>query len=130
MFHRVQSLGRPVRLPMEGARRNLLRDPAKPGWYSTAEALLFLLAEFGLTAQHEQFRLQFELHVYAGLRARGQKAAAEKFLDDSPVRTAFPEVLRKFAARSSRPNPDVAARDALCDDPPNQDVGEVRRSHQ
>jgi hypothetical protein len=38
------------------------------------------------------------LHVYAGLRARGAKAAAEEFLAASPIRAAFPELLKKFAS--------------------------------
>jgi len=37
--------------------------------------------------------VQFELHVYAGLRARGRKDLAEKFLEDSPLRTVMPELI-------------------------------------
>ena len=62
------------------------------------EALLFLLTAFGLSTEANQLQRQFELHVYAGLRARGAKAAAEKFLAASPIRAAFPELLKKFAA--------------------------------
>lgn len=102
MLHAVESWGRPVRLAMTGPSRNLLRDQQGAGNYSTAEALLFLLDAFGLAREHSEFRLQFELHVYAGLRARGEKAAAEKFLADSPVREAFPELLEKLAMKRRR----------------------------
>ena len=53
-------------------------------------------------AEQEQLRLQFELHVYAGLRARGEKAAAERFLADSPVRAAFPKLLAKLNLKQAR----------------------------
>lgn len=102
MMHGVEGWGRLVSLPMSGPSRYLLRDQQGAGMYSTAESLLFLLAALGLTDQHAQLRLQFELHVYAGLRARGEKAAAEKFLAESPVREAFPELLEKLNERRPR----------------------------
>lgn len=91
--------GRLVRLPMSGPSRYGLREQAHEGKYSTIEALLFLLAAMGLAEQERQLRLQFELHVYAGLRARGAKAAADEFLADSPVREAFPDLLRRLDER-------------------------------
>ena len=102
MMHGVEGWGRFVSLPMSGPSRYLLRDQQGEGMYSTAESLLFLLAALGLTDQHTRLRLQFELHVYAGLRARGEKAAAEKFLAESPVREAFPELLEKLNERRPR----------------------------
>jgi DTW domain-containing protein len=102
MMHGVESWGRLISLPMTGPSRYLLRDQQGAGKYSTVEALMFLLSALGLTREHAQLRLQFELHVYAGLRARGEKAAAEKFLDDSPVRGAFPELLEKLNERRPR----------------------------
>jgi hypothetical protein len=98
----TKSWGRAVRLPMTGESRYRLRGQQGAGLFSTIEALLFLLEAFGLQDEYTQLRLQFELHVYAGLRARGDKAAAEKFLADSPVRSAFPELLAEFDRR--RPN--------------------------
>jgi DTW domain-containing protein YfiP len=95
--------GRLVRLPMSGPSRYGLRAQQQEGKYSTAESLLFLLTALGLARSEARLRLQFELHVYAGLRARGAKAEAERFLADSPVRTAFPELLERFDQR--RPNP-------------------------
>jgi len=102
MMHAVERWGRLVSLPMSGPSRYLLRDQQGTGKYSTVEALLFLMAALGLTREHAELRLQFELHVYAGLRARGEKAAAEKFLADSPVREAFPELLQKLAEKRPR----------------------------
>ncbi len=98
----VEGWGRLVSLPMTGTSRYLLRDQQGAGKFSTIEALLFLLAAFGLTEAHAQLRLQFELHVYAGLRARGEKATAETFLAGSPVRDAFPELIAEFNRRRPR----------------------------
>jgi DTW domain-containing protein YfiP len=99
MMHGVESWGRLVSLPMTGPSRYLLRDQQGAGKYSTVEALLCLLQALGLAQAHAELRLQFELHVYAGLRARGEKAAAEAFLVDSPVREAVPELLEKLNER-------------------------------
>ncbi len=92
----TKTWGRAVSLPMTGESRYRLRGQQGAGMFSTVEALLFLLRAFGLEEPHAQLRLQFELHVYAGLRSRGDKAGAEKFLADSPVRDAFPALLAEF----------------------------------
>ena len=102
MLQTVGSWGRVFSLPMTGPSRNGLRDQQGEGLYSTVEALLFLLCALGLDNAEAELRLQFELHVYAGLRARGEKVAAEKFLLDSPVREAFPELLRQLAEKRPR----------------------------
>ena len=99
MMAGVKSWGRLVSLPMTGASRYLLRDQQGPGNFSTAEALLFLLGALGATGAQTALRLQFELHVYAGLRARGEKPAAEAFLADSPLRDAMPELLAELNRR-------------------------------
>ncbi|MES1167271.1 MAG: tRNA-uridine aminocarboxypropyltransferase, partial [Pseudomonadota bacterium] len=70
MMHGVERWGRLVSLPMSGPSRYLLRDQQGAGMYSTVESLLFLLAALGCGEAHERLRRQFELHVYAGLRAR------------------------------------------------------------
>lgn len=88
--------GRLMRLPMQGPSRFRLREQQFTGNYSTIEALLFLFATLGLAKEEAQLRLQFELHVYAGLRARGAKAAAAEYLATSPVRDAFPALLQEF----------------------------------
>ena len=98
----TKSWGRTVNLPMTGQSRYLLRDQQSAGRFSTVEALLFLLAAFGLMEEHAQLRLQFELHVYAGLRSRGEKLSAEKFLAESPVREAFPALIEEFNRRRPR----------------------------
>jgi hypothetical protein len=67
--------------------------------FSTIEALLFLLAALDLRETHEALRRQFELHVYAGLCARGKKAEAAAFLAESPVPAAFPELLAQLAEK-------------------------------
>jgi hypothetical protein len=102
MLQTVGTWGRAFSLPMSGPSRNGLRDQQGEGKHSTVEALLFLLHALGLTKEEEELRLQFELHVYGGLRARGEKAAAEKFLLESPVREAFPELLRRLAEKRPR----------------------------
>ncbi len=98
----VAPWGRLVRLPMTGPGRYRLRTPAHEGKYSTVESLMFLFAALGLTKEETQLRLQFELHVYAGLRSRGAKAKADEFLATSPIRDAFPELLRQMAQRRPR----------------------------
>ena len=98
----VERWGRLVSLPMTGPSRYLLRGQQGAGNYSTVEALLFLLRALGLQAEHAALRLQFELHVYAGLRARGERTAAEKFLVDSPVREALPELVAELNRQRPR----------------------------
>ena len=105
MLTQVQDWGRRVRLPMSGRSRYALRAQNGEGRFSTFEALLFLLEALGHEATATQLRAQFELHVYAGLCSRGRKAEAAAYLADSPVRTAFPEVVAELAR--PRPNPDA-----------------------
>ena len=93
------SWGRRVSLPMAGRSRYWLRTQSGPGRFSTAEALLFLLGALGLADAQARLRLQFELHVYASLCARGHKQLAADYLADSPVRAAFPQVPERFAPR-------------------------------
>jgi len=100
----VAPWGRLIRLPEGGASRYWLRGQELAGKYSTVESLLFLLNALGLKNEETQLRMQFELHVYAGLRARGDKAAALEYLESSPIREAFPELLREFERR----RPDTA----------------------
>jgi len=99
MTQAVSSWGRLVRLPPAGPSRNQLRTQEIPGQYSTAESLLFLLAALGLAEAEARLRLQFELHVYAGLRTRGAKALATEFLATSPLRAAFPDLLAEMDRR-------------------------------
>jgi DTW domain-containing protein len=97
MAREISGWGRRVCLPMSGKSRYWLRSQQDiPGRFSTAEALLFLLQALGLHETHDTLRLQFELHVYAGLRTRGRRAEAEAYLADSPVRTAFPELIHQL----------------------------------
>ncbi len=106
MLAEVQTWGRRVRLPMTGRSRYALREQNGEGRFSTFEALLFLLEALDERGTVARLRAQFELHVYAGLCARGRKVEAAAYLADSPVRAAFPEVLAEFARR--RPNATVA----------------------
>ena len=99
----VETWGRRIKLPMTGPSRYWLRAQQDGEKYSTIEALLFLLAALGRPREEARLRLQFELHVYAGLRARGAKALAGEFLATSPLRAAMPELLRQLDER--RPNP-------------------------
>lgn len=103
MAQEISGWGRLVSLPMAGVSRYWLRAQASAGRFSTVEALLFLLERFGLHEAAGVLRLQFELHVYASLRARGQKERAEAFLAGSPARAAFAE----FIAALNVPRPRV-----------------------
>lgn len=105
MLAQVQDWGRRVRLPMSGKSRYALRAQNGDGRFSTFEALLFLLEARGEAEAARRLRLQFELHVYAGLCSRGRKAEAEAYLAESPVKDAFPEVIAEFARK--RPNADA-----------------------
>ena len=76
-----------------------LRAQADAARFSTIEALLFLLEFFGLNETRDALRLQFELHVYASLRARGHKADALAFLAESPIATAFAGLIAQLDVR-------------------------------
>lgn len=102
MARAVAPEGRLTRLPMQGESRYWLRAQQDGGRFSTAEALMFLLAELGLHEAHASLQRQFELHVYAGLRARGRKDLAEAFLQDSILPAALPEALATLQRRRPR----------------------------
>jgi DTW domain-containing protein YfiP len=102
MARTVARQGRLISLPLEGDSRYWLRDQQDGGRFSTAEALMSLLRALGLDAVHDELRLQFELHVYANLRARGRKDAAARFLADSPVATALPGLIERLNLRRPR----------------------------
>jgi DTW domain-containing protein YfiP len=99
----VMRWGRLVQLPLSGESRFWLRAKQDGGRYSTAEALLFLLDCFGLAQQRDALRAQFELHVYANLRARGNTQLAADFLQGSVIQAAMPEFLAQLQMR--RPHP-------------------------
>lgn len=105
MLAQVQTWGRRVRLPMAGRSRYALRAQNGDGRFSTFEALLFLLEARGKADAARRLRLQFELHVYAGLCSRGRKLEAEDYLAESPAREAFPDLIAEFARK--RPNLDA-----------------------
>lgn len=102
MAHQVAPWGRRVRLPMTGESRYWLRRQAGEGRFSTIEALLFVYEALGLPSATAQLRAQFELHVWAALLSRGHKADAEKYLTQSPVRDAFPELVTQLQTRRPR----------------------------
>lgn len=110
-------LGKTIRLPMSGKSRYRLRAQQDEGKFSTIEALLFLMSILGLHREEQQLRLEFELHVYAGLLARGRPPDARRFLVDSPVRSAFPDLVARldpWAPAALPPgSPDPTAMDAL-----------------
>jgi DTW domain-containing protein YfiP len=102
MLEVVGKWGRRISLPMTGPSRYWLRNAPGAGKYATVEALMFLYSALGLAEAEARLRLQFELHVYAGLRTRGAKALADKFLASSPLREAMPDLLARMDVR--RPN--------------------------
>jgi len=95
----IAAWGRLVSLPMMGQSRFWLRTQAEGGKFSTVEALMFLFEALGLSDASAHLRAQFELHVYAGLRARGNKLQAEKFLTDSPAATRFSHLIAALNLR-------------------------------
>jgi len=99
MAQEIAGWGRRVRLPIVGASRFWLRAQQDNGRFSTAEALLALFEGLELADAQAALRRQLELHVYANLRARGRKDAAAQFLRDSPIQTAFPELLAQLQVR-------------------------------
>jgi DTW domain-containing protein len=108
MRREMESWGRKVSLPMTGASRYWLRSQPAAGHFSSVEALAFLLGALGHREEQTQLRLQFELHVYAGLLARGRTIEAERYLEDSPVRAALPVVVARLQG-GRRPPPAAVA---------------------
>lgn len=102
MLPHLEGWGRRVRLAHPPATRYWLRDSNAEGRLSTVEALVALLEAFGEHDAARQLDLQFELHVFAGLLARGKRADAERFLAGSPVRDAFPELVERLLGRGPR----------------------------
>jgi hypothetical protein len=51
-----------------------------------------------------------ELHVYAGLRTRGQSLAAADYLATSPLRTVMPEVIARMNPQSPEERSAFSAR--------------------
>jgi DTW domain-containing protein YfiP len=103
MLPHIEGWGRRVRLPAAAPSRYWLRDAQIPGRLSTIEALIALLECFGERGPADRLRLQFELHVFAGLLARGKRAEAERFLVESPVRSELPELAQKLLGPARAP---------------------------
>ncbi|BET67284.1 hypothetical protein ASA1KI_22020 [Opitutales bacterium ASA1] len=102
MARRVESWGRPVRLAMQGESRFWLRTQTGEGRFSTIETLIAVLDGFGLVEAREALRRHFELHVFASLLARGRAADAARFLANSPVRDAWPELVARLVGKRDR----------------------------
>jgi DTW domain-containing protein len=99
MMHEVRSWGCLINLPMTGASRYWLRGQQEDGTYSTMEALLFALDSLGAYEDAQRLREQFELQVYAGLRSRGDKAAAESYLQSSSVLSKYSDLIAALNER-------------------------------
>jgi DTW domain-containing protein len=96
MLRKLDGVGRKISLPVAAESRYWLRAEPEPGLTSTVEALLLILERLGAKESHEALRLQFELHVFAGLCVRGNKALIGKFLETSPLVAAFPEIVARL----------------------------------
>lgn len=107
MANQIGGWGRLVSLPMQGESRFWLRTQQDGGRFSTVEALMFLLDAVGLSAVSAELRIQFELHVYAGLRSRGRTDLAAEFLAGSVIQTALTDYLAQLHTR--RPLAGLAA---------------------
>jgi len=100
MTRALAGSGRLVRLPLQGESRYWLRSQQQDaGRFSTAEALLYLLDAMQLHAAAKTLREQFELHVYANLRARGRVDLAALYLEDSPLLQALPDFMAGLQQR-------------------------------
>jgi DTW domain-containing protein YfiP len=99
MAQDVTGWGRLVSLPMQGESRYWLRSQVDGHRFSSVEALIFLYDCLGLREAAEALRLQFELHVYVSLRARGQKMLALEFLAGSPIKNAFADLIAQLDVR-------------------------------
>lgn len=98
MARTAPAWGRLVSLPMQGQSRFWLRAQQEGGRFSTAEALMFLLGSLGLEEERERLRVQFELLVYANLRARGRNDIAAEFLEGSLIGDRVPDFLDALQA--------------------------------
>ena len=103
MLRHVDGWGRKVSLPAsaladasQSESRYWLRSQHQAGHFSTIEALMGLLNALGFAKESAGLRLQFELHVYACLLARGQKARAAEFLAGSPLREELPDLVGRL----------------------------------
>ncbi|MDR2213466.1 MAG: DTW domain-containing protein, partial [Pseudomonadales bacterium] len=99
MAKEVKNWGQLVSLPLVGESRFWLRAKQDAERFSTAEALLFLLHQLNLHEAESALRAQFELLVYAALRARGRADLAANFLENSVLNTAMPRELAQLQAR-------------------------------
>lgn len=102
MAREVASWGRTVSLPMTGESRYWLRSQQAGARFSTVEALAFFLRTLGLAEPAAALELQLELHVYAGLRSRGNTQAARVFLETSPLMRLLPEIVAQLEAPRPR----------------------------
>lgn len=96
MLRDVEPWGRKIALPLTGESRYWLREQQEGGRFSTVEALLGIFSEMGLQQEHEALKLQFELHVFAGLCLRGFRDDALRYLEASPLRDALPELVERL----------------------------------
>jgi DTW domain-containing protein YfiP len=99
MLRAAEQVGRRVRLSLSGQSRFWLREQRDRNHFSTAEALLAVFQAAGDRAAESQFRLHFELHVYATLRARGHKQLAADYLESSPLPKVIPAFLAALDTR-------------------------------
>ncbi len=100
MLRSVEGLGRRVRLPdtAAGESRYWLREQRDEARLSTAEALAAILAATGESEAAARLREWFELHVWATLRSRGRREAADRYLGASPL-LGMPAILARFDGR-------------------------------
>lgn len=96
MARAVTGWGRRIRISMTGSSRYWLRAQREAAEYSTAEALAAVFGLLGLEAERAALNLQLELHVYAGLLSRGRKDEAARYLADSPVGSAFSDLVQRL----------------------------------
>ncbi len=96
MLQSIEGIGRKVCLPIEGPSRFWLREKQEGSRFSTMEAFIFLLKHLGQEAMASQCQIAFELHVYAGLLARGKRDLARAYYLDMPKNDLICEVVKRL----------------------------------
>lgn len=96
MLQSIEGVSRKICLPIGGPSRFWLREKQEGSRYSTMEAFIFLLRQLGQETLANQCQIAFELHVYAGLLARGKRDLARAYYLDMPKNDLIYQVVKRL----------------------------------